>query len=152
MIPKDKCQNRFLYKINSRNLYFGVFRKETGGFIGLRTKFDSIFLFEEYHWDNGPPYGTVKPEEILEELPEEIKLDTSLGTECYNCHKACEYVLFPEGPRLKDYGNGNAVEIRGEWKHTEPSDCTDTIPCDIGNKALKNWLHTIENKYAEIKD
>lgn len=60
-IPKDKCKDRKLYRINSRNLTLGVYRSETGGFIGLRTKFDCVYTFEEYHWDNGPPYGTVKP-------------------------------------------------------------------------------------------
>lgn len=27
-----------------------------------------VFLFEEYHWDTGEPYGTAKPLEELEDM------------------------------------------------------------------------------------
>jgi len=68
-IPKADCKDRKLYRIKSRNLAIGVFRAATGGFLGLRTKFGSTFVDEEFHWDNGEPYGTVDPQE---ELPEEL--------------------------------------------------------------------------------
>jgi len=147
-IPKEDCKDRFLYRIHSRNLAFGVFRAATGGFIGLRTKFSSVYAFEEYHWDNGPPYGTVKPEELLEELPAEIVLDTGLGTKCHNCHKTCAYIDFPNGPREKDYGGGHKVEIRGEWKHTEPSDCAEPLAYGVPNDVLERWLHEMEARYG----
>jgi hypothetical protein len=52
----------------------------TRGFIGLRTKFDSTFLFTEYHWDTGEPHGTVKPTEDLGiDLPEGISIEETLG-------------------------------------------------------------------------
>jgi hypothetical protein len=149
MISKTKCKDRFLYKIHSRNLTLGVFRESTGGFIGLREKFGSVYLFEEYHWDNGPPYGTVTPEkELLEELSTDIILDVSLGAECSDCNKQCEYVLFPEGPVEKDYGTGHKVMVRGEWKHIEPSNCSEVFPVGISNAALENWLHDMGKKYA----
>lgn len=149
MIIKSECKNRFLYYISSRNLTFGVFNKITGGFTGLRTKFGSVYAFEEFHWNNGPPYGTVTPIKILEELPSEIKIETSLGTECYNCHKICEYVNFPNGPIEKDYGNGK-IKIIGEWKHIEPSDCVSISPYSINNIPLEQWLAKMERKYFEI--
>ena len=65
MIPRAECKDRFLYRIHSRNLVFGVFRAATGGFIGLRTKFGSVYAFEEYHWEN-ESFATVRPEELLE--------------------------------------------------------------------------------------
>jgi len=69
-VPKAECKDRRLYRIQSRNLRLGVFKAASGGFLGLRTKFGSTYVFEEFHWDNGEPYGTVLPqEELLEELP-----------------------------------------------------------------------------------
>lgn len=129
MIQKSDCKHRFLYRIHSRNLRLGVFNEFTGGFIGLRTKFRSVFAFEEYHWDNGPPYGTVKPQELLEEeLPADIDVATSLGTICGNCNELCSYT-------------------NGEWHHDHPSDCPDVKPYDKHNAALEQWLHRMEDKY-----
>lgn len=74
-IPKDRCLGRRLYRIRSRNLRFGVYNPETGGFLGIRQKFESRYVFEEYHWDNGPPFGTVRPlEDLGIDLPESILL------------------------------------------------------------------------------
>jgi hypothetical protein len=66
-IKAEDCKDGGLYRIWSRNLRFGVYRKETRGFVGIREKFGHLYLFEEYHWDNGPPFGTVKPREFLED-------------------------------------------------------------------------------------
>jgi hypothetical protein len=49
----------------------GVFRKDKKGFVGIREKFGERFLFVEYHWDTGPPFGTVKPLKCLERCPVE---------------------------------------------------------------------------------
>lgn len=67
-IPLDRCKHGFLYRLDSRNLRYGVFNEKTKGFSGIRRKFDMVFLFEEYHWDTGEPYGTAKPLEELEDL------------------------------------------------------------------------------------
>lgn len=50
-----------VYSLNSRNLNFGVWNPETSGFKGVREKFGDLYLFEEYHWDTGEPYGTAAP-------------------------------------------------------------------------------------------
>lgn len=47
-----------VYRIRSRNLVIGVWRAATQGFIGIREKFGSVYLFEEYHWETGAPFGT----------------------------------------------------------------------------------------------
>ncbi len=47
----------------------GVYREDKQGFVGIRVKFGIEFLFVEYHWDTGEPFGTVKPIEILELCP-----------------------------------------------------------------------------------
>jgi hypothetical protein len=58
-----------LYLLDSRNLAIGVYTAEQKGFIGIRVKFSSNFLFVEHHWDCGPPCGTAKPLKFLELYP-----------------------------------------------------------------------------------
>lgn len=79
-IPLTECKNGFLYRIHSRNLTHGVFVQAHGGFVGIREKFGSKYLFMEYHYDTGPPYGTVHPLEELSKIPDDIVLEESLGT------------------------------------------------------------------------
>lgn len=67
-IPLTECVRGHVYKIASRNLSYGVY-DGAGGFIGIRNKFCHRYLFTEYHWDQGEPYGTVKPLEDLGSLP-----------------------------------------------------------------------------------
>lgn len=79
-LRKEQCLHRHVYRIRSRNLSFGAYNANTGGFCGIREKFDRRYIFEEYHWDNGPPYGTVHPQEDLGELPEGLEPVETLGT------------------------------------------------------------------------
>jgi hypothetical protein len=74
MIPLDSCLDRGLYRLNSRNLGMGVFDASTKGFVGIRNKFGRDYLFTEYHWDTGAPFGTALPLEYLGDLPREISL------------------------------------------------------------------------------
>lgn len=76
-IPLENCCNRFVYRIHSRNLAVGVYSVERRGFIGIREKFDWRYLFTEYHWDTGPPFGTVRPIRYLCILPAQIDLTES---------------------------------------------------------------------------
>jgi len=69
-IDIDEMKTGVLYRINCRNSNSGIWVPDQGGFEIARTKFDSTFLFVEYHWDRGPPFGTARPLEILEDLPE----------------------------------------------------------------------------------
>lgn len=75
-MPEDNAQwdlkKGHLYQIRSRNLPYGVYDGR-GGFIGIREKFASLFLFTEYDWDNGPPFGTVTVQEDLGPTPEDIE-------------------------------------------------------------------------------
>jgi len=72
-IPVDQCKKGHLYRIHSRGLILGVFDGKTG-FIGIRVKFGSKSLFTEYHWDQGPPYGTVQPQKDLGLIPDNIEI------------------------------------------------------------------------------
>lgn len=68
-IPLKECEHGYLYRISSRNLTYGVFNKKTKSFIGIRTKFDRKYLFEEFHDETEPPFGTAMPLEKLNECP-----------------------------------------------------------------------------------
>lgn len=67
------CKKGYLYKLHSRNLDYGVYDGEEG-FIGIREKFGDRYLFTEYHWDQGAPYGTVRPIEEIEKIPDTLIL------------------------------------------------------------------------------
>lgn len=58
-----------LYWLLARNAYFGVWHPEDQGFVILREKFGNRYLFTEYHWDTGEPFGTVKPFGLVADEP-----------------------------------------------------------------------------------
>ena len=62
-IPKDKLVEGARYRCDARNFEEGTWNGRT--FDYMRTKFGQTFPDEELHWDDGPPYGTVKPLEKL---------------------------------------------------------------------------------------
>lgn len=126
MIPLKDCKHGFTYRIHSRNLDIGVFDETTQGFVGIREKFGDKFLFEEFHWDTGAPFGTVSPEEEIEQCP--IKdIRENLGSFCANCEKN---VKWTEATK---------------WKHTEPTDCEKILPCSRHNKPLFKYLEALKN-------
>jgi hypothetical protein len=65
----QECKHGYLYEIECRNLRIGVYNENTKSFYGIRTKFSSRFIDDEYHWDLGSPYGTCKPVKELEVCP-----------------------------------------------------------------------------------
>jgi hypothetical protein len=90
-IPADECIDRMVYRIRSRNLAHGVFRKDTGGFIGIREKFGEYYLFEEYHHDISSFVGTVRPEMAIEMLPEGIEAKETIPMGCSHCGGEIHY-------------------------------------------------------------
>lgn len=79
-IKLSDCKKGYLYKIHSRNLDYGIY-DGNNGFIGIREKFNNKYLFTEYHYDQGPPFGTVKPFEEICELPDDILPEEILKNE-----------------------------------------------------------------------
>lgn len=88
-IAMTNCVVGHLYRLRSRNLVIGVY--DGRGFIGIREKFGHKFLFMEYHWDQGAPYGTVHPIEDVGVLPEGIPVRVDLGCACKVTNKPVEY-------------------------------------------------------------
>lgn len=84
-LPLDQMRDRGVYRLRARNFSLGAFNAATKGFVGIRFKFDSEYLFEEYHYDTGAPFGTVTPIEFVCLLPENVEAREYYPTECKNC-------------------------------------------------------------------
>lgn len=84
-IALDDCVVGAVYRLRSRNLLVGVWNGK--GFVGIREKFGDEYLFTEYHYDSGPPFGTVRPDEDLGMTLESMSLTEFWGLVCANCGK-----------------------------------------------------------------
>ena len=130
-IPLEQCVHGKLYRISSRNLSLGVFNSKDNGFIGIREKFGNQYLFTEFHWDTGAPYGTVNPVKELESLPEDIEVQVCLGT---IDSKTNRKVLFNED--------------NGRWCFEDTGEASEEIqPTSVENKKLFQWLEEKEKLY-----
>lgn len=127
-IPIDECVPRRLYKIRSRNLTMGVYDGNEG-FVGIREKFKHQYLFTEFHWDQGPPHGTVYlVEDTGIDLPEHIQLTESPGTIDETTGR---WVKFDRP--ISDGGRG--------WYFTDTGEASEDIrPVGKKNEDLFNWL------------
>ena len=125
MIKLEQLQRGTVYRLRSRNLECGVWNGKDG-FVGIRTKFGGRFLDVEIHWDLSDTFGTALALEALGTIPESISLDTTLGTQCANCHKPLNYVEHhPEHERAG-----------GEWLHDDGSpNCYISVENDKTCKA-----------------
>jgi|LauGreDrversion4_2_1035121.scaffolds.fasta_scaffold20193_8 hypothetical protein len=141
-IPYYNCKVGNIYILNSRNLGFGVFTG-AGTFIGLRTKFENVFLDKELHVDRG---GTARPLYHFGSVPNNIPLATSLGTYDEKTGKEVEF----DKP-IVDGGRG--------WYFVDtevPS--RDIMPCSKGNTLLFNYLKNVKvmvdmiDQYANLSN
>ena len=73
-IKLEDLQHRKLYRLLARNISIGVWFANEQYFVGIRTKFGSRFLAEEYHWD-APEFATACPLEVIGEMPEDMSYD-----------------------------------------------------------------------------
>lgn len=132
-IPFADCKIGYIYTLRSRNLKLGVFT-QSGTFIGIRTKFESVFLDDELHYDRG---GTAKPLAEIEPISNDIPLEIDLGS--YDRITQLE-VAFDKP--IADGGKG--------WYFTKdgvPS--RDIRPCRRTNKDLFIFLKEKEEKYYQ---
>jgi hypothetical protein len=106
---KENCIVGMVYKVFSRNLSKAVWNGKS--FVGIREKFGDKFLFAEYHWDDGPPYGTVKPEEELGLVPEDMLLVEMIGCKDFITGR---FTYFDETP--DENGNGKQYTSDGTYK------------------------------------
>lgn len=126
---------RRLYRIRSRNLIFGVYNPEKNGFLGIREKFGSRYVFEEHHWDQDY-YPTVKPiEDLGIDLPDDILLAEHLPGSWDK-----------DGVREVYFDRPVAEGGKG-WLY---KDTDEPAPAGYikGNDALFAWLDEQEKTYA----
>lgn len=82
ILIKD-CKDGYLYIVSARNAIIGICHDNGKAFEINRLKFNNRFLFDEYHWDTGAPYGTVCPLKEIEKAPE-FKTDEEKLEYLYN--------------------------------------------------------------------
>jgi hypothetical protein len=140
-IPKSKLLHRRIYIIYSRNLALGVWDgtigkpgdQYTGGFVGIRTKFDNRFLDRESHYEDGPPYGTaIACSDTGVDVGEDIPLECFLETICENCRQPAWWT----GPPAP-----------APWKCN--GECEKTSPISEHNKSLFRLLDGMESVWIK---
>lgn len=77
-VPLAECVVGHVYRVRSFNLGVAAYDGD-GRFVGLRSKFDRLYLDTEYHADM-PDGGSVLPLEDLGPLPEGVSSKEFLGT------------------------------------------------------------------------
>lgn len=144
-ISKEKFRDRRLYFISSRHFRLGVYRAQSGGFIGLRKIFSDTFLFEEY-----PSDGAVRVlKEMPETVPESIECLDTEGMYCQNCSQEVIFFYWPVGEEKEvTLSSGEKIRVFGEWRHVTPSECSKIRPVRHENQRLFDWLKSMEEKYS----
>lgn len=146
-IPMDACLDRGVYEIRARNFSVGVFSAEKRGFIGIRQKFDSRYLFTEYHHDESPVVGTARPVRLLGMVDDQrIKLWESYpGPICMYCGEPAEYREELKGvydPALKDFTSW-------PWVHAQENpDCTGRV--EAMGRGTYRPLYSLLEDYEEM--
>lgn len=120
-------QERGLYRLYSRNLDLGVWDGKEG-FIGIRTKFGERFLFKEIHFDLDKYFGTVRPVELTDTLPDDIEL-----VEGFSVCNVCD-----EAEPGFDRERGETAEER--WFHVSGRTDHDVYAVHKMNRPLFDWL------------
>jgi len=107
----------------------GVFDPAGNRFLGIRQKFDARYVDHEYHWDNGPPYGTAHPIEFMEILlPQSIVLKEYLGSFDDETGRPVAF----DRP-VRDGGSG--------WYFADTGEVSDDIRSHVRrNTPLYEWL------------
>jgi hypothetical protein len=120
-------QDRGLYRLYSRNLDLGVWDGKEG-FIGIRTKFGERFLFKEIHFDLSQSFGTVRPVEMTDTVPEDIEIVEGFSR-CMTCGEADPGFDRERGETWEE----RAFHLSGRTDHPAKS-------AHYQNTALFEWL------------
>jgi hypothetical protein len=75
--PVAELVDGMAYRVVARNFFAAVWSERARGFIGIREKFGDEYLFVEYPYADGAPYGTTHAFEALGQVPDGVEL------ECY---------------------------------------------------------------------
>lgn len=147
-IALEDCRARVLYRIESRNLSAGVFDGK-GGFVGIREKFGDFYCFTEYHWDQGTPFGTVRPIEAMGiELPVEISLQERLGSRCGVCERPARYDKARYDEATKAGLRPGAPGFPEVWRHL---DAAGAFVADPEDHSVEPWAVHNDALFAFLK-
>ena len=140
MLPSmEALEHRRVYRIHCRNLTLGVWHAERKGFIGIREKFGSKYLFMEYHHDASPTFGTVNGAEALEAwIPACCHVEESLPD------SLCDTCLLPV-----EWGGPPAP---APWRHKEEEGLPqehEITPRRFENATLFRLLDHLERRLHE---
>lgn len=137
-LPPEGLVHRRVYRLRSRNLVIGVWNEKSLGFIGIREKGDSLYLFTEYEYTLSN--GTAKAVRDMEvDVPSAIEMNTGLGTMCSLHLTSCHY-------------QKNELGDKGKWFHQdgtllEPG----ASPMGVSNQELFDFL-TKYDPIAQAED
>ena len=136
-IPLSECKKGYLYRLRSRNLVSGVYDGKEG-FIGIREKFRHTYLFTEYHWEQGAPYGTAIPTEELCKVPEDIIIrERDPDTVDSHTKRKVEF----DTP-VADGGKG--------WFFSDTGESSSEIhPTSYENKPLYDWIEIQDKEMGD---
>lgn len=158
-IPLSECQHGHLYRLESRNLSFGVFNKSTQGFIGIRTKFGEKYLFTEFHYE--ADMGTAYPDKDFGPIPDHIEISEDLGTVDQNTSEpvyydhapdedgnGSQFLVDPHNALIPEKSGGyKTYKVKGWcWKSTGNPD-ERIRPVRVQNTELFDYLEKFNAKY-----
>lgn len=144
-LPMSDMVDRRIYRIKSRNLWVGVWDAANKAFIGIRRKFGDRYLFAEYHWETGPPYGTANAiSDLGVDVGDEIPLRENLEGSWCNCPNDRRAEFRPDVP---------GTRAPGKWYHVDDGSLLDAEAKDYShgrmNYALFELLEPFDNEALE---
>ena len=146
MIPLDQCEKGVVYRLHSRNLAAGVYDGE-GGFIGIREKFDSRYLFTEIHYEASESFGTARPLEKIGDLRGKALIKERWPGQCHHCGEQTKFVEWPEEEQNTGSWEDGTHKGKGYWVHStgpDPSECPKVFSVGRQNEHLFGLLEEIE--------
>lgn len=138
LTPLKECVKGRVYRLRCRNLRVGVF-DGNDGFIGIRMKFGDRFLFTEYHWEQGAPYGTVAGAvDMGIDVPDDIPITEGLGTIDQNSNRPVE--------RDAEATNPHYPDRKGWWRYLDTDEVAgpDVRAMGVSNADLFAFLDRIQ--------
>lgn len=138
LVPLKDCIKGRVYRLCCRNLRVGVFDGRDG-FIGIRKKFGHRYLFTEYHWEQGAPFGTVSGAVDMEiDVPADIPIAEGLGSIDENTDRPLAHDGEATNPHYPDK--------KGWWRYTDTDEVAGPEVRALGlmNKALFELLDRIQ--------
>jgi hypothetical protein len=143
LVPMKDCIKGRIYRLRCRNLRVGVYDGNEG-FIGIRTKFGDRFLFTEYHWEQGAPFGTVAGAIDMDlDVPDDIEIRCRIDTVDRTTGRSITWDRKVENPNKRVKG------AMGWWCYVDTGEVAPTVddgckPTSVHNGKLFTFLEDIE--------